>query len=329
MFVDHVKIRIKSGNGGSGCVSFRREKHVAKGGPNGGDGGTGGDILFSATANMATLLDFRYRPTFKAGNAEHGKGSNKHGKNGAHLTVNVPIGTVVKDVETGDLIGDLTENGQELLILKGGRGGKGNARFASSTNRAPREWQQGEFGLERELELELKLIADVGLVGLPNAGKSTLISKISAAKPKIADYPFTTLQPNLGIVRYYDIGSFVVADIPGIVEGAHTGKGLGHEFLRHIERSGVLLVLVEALSEDVLADYHMLFNELDKYDSDLPKRISALLITKSDLLGEEVERKFTVSKVPYFYVSSMTSEGLPALIEFLWRRLQEQKSDES
>ena len=253
MFIDHAKIHVKGGNGGSGCVSFRREKHVPKGGPDGGDGGKGGDVVVQAASQLSTLLDFRYRPNFKAERATHGKGSDKHGKGGKDLIVKVPLGTIIKENE--EIIADLVEEGQSVIVAKGGRGGRGNARFVSSTTQAPRDWEPGEFGEEKILELELKLIADVGLVGLPNAGKSTLISKLSAARPKIADYPFTTLKPNLGIVKYRDTGTFVVADIPGIIEGAHYGKGLGLEFLRHIERTKLLLILVDCTSEDLNQEF--------------------------------------------------------------------------
>jgi len=331
VFIDRAKIRVKAGNGGSGCVSFRREKYVAKGGPDGGDGGNGGNVIFQATSNMTTLLDFRYKPSFKAERAEHGKGSNKHGKGGKDLIIKVPRGTVVKNADTDEVLGDLTENDETLLVAKGGHGGKGNARFVSSTNRAPREWQQGEFGEELTLDLELKMIADVGLVGLPNAGKSTLISKISAAKPKIADYPFTTLQPNLGIVKYRDIGSFVVADIPGIIEDAHLGKGLGHEFLRHIERTSLLLVLVDCTSENIDAERELLLNELRKYDERLPDRVGAFLLTKLDLLYDRAEVMESLSKLdrPFFLVSSVTGESLAELVDFIWDHLQKAKeSDE-
>lgn len=315
---------MKAGNGGSGCVSFRREKYVAKGGPDGGDGGNGGDIILEATSNMMTLLDFRYKPEFKAGRAEHGKGSNKHGKSGDNLRIKVPVGTIVRDAETEAIIADLTKDGQTVVAVKGGRGGRGNARFVSSTNRAPRNWEQGEFGQQRLLELELKLIADVGLVGLPNAGKSTLISKISAARPKIADYPFTTLQPNLGIVKYRDIGSFVVADIPGIIEGAHLGKGLGHEFLRHIERTSLLAILIDSSSENIKHTYHLLLNELKKYDDSLPARVGAVLITKLDTVTDRIDELqiLNLGEVAIFLLSSVTGQGLREFVDFAWQKLQ-------
>jgi len=304
-------------------VSFRREKYVAKGGPDGGDGGDGGDVILQATTDMMSLLDFRYRPNFKAERAEHGMGSDKHGKNGKDLVIKVPVGTIVKDDDTGELLADLVEPNQSAVVAKGGRGGRGNARFVSSTNRAPRHWEQGEFGQERTLDLELKVLADVGLVGLPNSGKSTLISRISAARPKIADYPFTTLTPNLGIVKYHDIGSFAVADIPGIIEGAHLGKGLGHEFLRHIERTALLLFLIDVAAEDISAEYHLLRNELQKYNDELPGRVGAVLLTKCDIgvdLDSRLPRK--LDGIPVFQISSITGQGLDELKEFIWRYLR-------
>ncbi len=324
MFVDHAKIRVSAGNGGSGCVSFRREKYVPKGGPDGGDGGDGGDVILRADANLSTLLDFKYRPSFKAERAEHGKGSNKHGRNGKDCYIRVPRGTLVRDVNTGEFLGDLIEDGQTLIVARGGRGGRGNARFVSATNRAPRDWEPGEFGQERELELELKLIADVGLVGMPNSGKSTLISKISAARPKIADYPFTTLRPNLGIVRYRQFDSFVVADIPGLIEGAHLGKGLGHEFLRHIERTKVLVVLIDCTSEDYVREYELLMRELVKFNAELPARVGIVALTKTDLRPEEDLQVAGLPAESVLKISSVTGEGLPELKDRIWRCLQNQ-----
>jgi len=322
MFVDKVKINVHAGHGGSGCVSFRREKHVAKGGPDGGDGGNGGDIYLVGETNVYTLLDFQYRPKYKSERAEHGKGANKHGKNGKPLYIKVPLGTVVRDAESDEFLGDIVEHGQQLLVAKGGRGGRGNARFVSATNQAPREWEPGEYGEEKTLVLELKLIADVGLVGLPNAGKSTLISRISAARPKIADYPFTTLQPNLGIVKYKDMGAFVVADIPGIIEGAHHGKGLGHEFLRHIERTKVLLVLIDCTFEEIQEQYTILRNELEKYNSELIERIRYILLTKTDLNPELDTAKIQSSfDKPVRPISSVTGKGLEDLKDLIWQQL--------
>jgi len=327
VFVDRAKIQVKGGNGGSGCVSFRRERFVAKGGPDGGDGGKGGDVILVADSNLTTLLDFQYKPHFKAERAQHGKGANKHGKSGKNLTIKVPLGTVVKDVSTGEIIGDLVNNAEELVVAKGGRGGKGNARFVSSRNQAPRDWESGEFGEERTLELELKLIADVGLVGFPNAGKSTLISTISAARPKIADYPFTTLKPHLGIVKYRDYSSFVVADIPGIIEGAHIGKGLGHEFLRHIERTKVLVVLVDCTSKDILQEYLTLINELEKYSDQLAQRPRIAVLTKIDLVpNEDFEGLDNSSEVKFIKISSVSGIGLSELKDEIWTKLSERAS---
>ncbi len=333
MFVDRAKIRVKAGNGGSGCVSFRREKYRPKGGPDGGDGGKGGDVILMGDSNLTTLLDFHYRPSFKAERAQHGQGSNRHGKNGRDCIIRVPLGTVVKDEESGEILGDILRPGQTLVVAKGGRGGRGNARFVSATNQAPRDWEPGEFGEERTLELELKLIADVGLVGLPNAGKSTLISKLSHARPKIADYPFTTLKPNLGIVKYRDVGSFVVADIPGIIEGAHLGKGLGLEFLRHVERTRVLLLLVDCSSDDLVQDFETLKQELATYNPALLQRPRLILLTKIDLCAGKDFSGFEKSvKEPVLRISSVTGEGLAELKDRVWQMLQstvaEQETDE-
>lgn len=325
MFIDHAKIHVEGGNGGSGCVSFRREKHVPKGGPDGGDGGKGGDVVVQAASQLSTLLDFRYRPNFKADRATHGKGSDKHGKGGKDLIVKVPLGTIIK--ENGETIADLVEEGQSVIVAKGGRGGRGNARFVSPTNQAPRDWEPGEFGEEKTLELELKLIADVGLVGLPNAGKSTLISKLSAARPKIADYPFTTLKPNLGIVKYRDTGTFVVADIPGIIEGAHFGKGLGLEFLRHIERTKLLLILVDCTSEDLNQEFSVLLDELKKYNPELLKRPRFALLTKIDLSPDKDFGEFVkAAGMPVLKISSVADVGLSELKDLIWEKLQSMSS---
>lgn len=306
-------------------MSFRREKHLPKGGPDGGDGGDGGDIVVMADSQLATLLDFKYRPRYKAERAGHGKGSNKHGKSSKDLIIKVPLGTVIKD--DGEILADLVREGESVRVAKGGRGGRGNARFASSTNQAPREWEPGERGEEKTLELELKLIADVGLAGLPNAGKSTLIAKLSDAKPKIADYPFTTLKPNLGIVRYRDTGTFVMADIPGIIEGAHNGKGLGLEFLRHIERTKLLLILVDTSSEHIEKDFSVLMNELKKYNPELLKRPQFVLLTKIDLHSDKDFAEFEkVAGIPVLKISSVTGTGLPELKDLLWDELQKIQS---
>ena len=336
IFIDEARIHLKAGDGGNGCVSFRREKYVPKGGPDGGDGGNGGDVIIQANKQMKTLLDFQYRKHYKAESGAHGKGANKHGKRGKDILLQVPCGTVIRDALTGQLIRDLTQADEQIIVVKGGRGGKGNATFATSTNQAPRTAQPGKQGEERDLELELKLIADIGLVGLPNAGKSTLISKISAARPKIADYPFTTLSPILGIVRPRggEFGeNFVVADIPGLIEGAHKGKGLGIQFLRHIERTKVLAFLVECTSEDLRRDYNVLVNELRLFRSTLLKKPRLIVITKLDLADEYLRKTLKTFRmrdgVSVCLISAVTGEGIPQLIEMFWRLLQEQRAAET
>jgi len=283
MFIDYARIEVKAGQGGSGCVSFRREKHVPRGGPDGGDGGRGGDIVLIANRNMHTLLDFRYKKIYHAQRGQHGMGSGKHGKSGKDLSIVLPVGTVIKNADNERQICDLVEDGQQFVVARGGRGGRGNARFATPTNRAPRDWEVGEPGEEITLELELKLLADIGLVGLPNAGKSTLLSVISEARPKIADYPFTTLQPNLGIVSYKDYRNFVVADIPGLIEGAHEGKGLGLQFLRHIERTKALAFLIDITDEDPQQSFHTLYNELAAFSQLIVQKPYIIVWTKADL----------------------------------------------
>lgn len=336
MLIDSVKIQIKSGDGGNGCVSFRREKYVPKGGPNGGDGGNGGDVIFKADNSLATLIDFKYKRIFKAQNGKHGQGGDKTGKTGEDLIIPVPCGSIIKDLATGNILADLTENGDSFIAARGGKGGRGNARFATSTNQAPRNAEPGTKGEEFEIGIELKLIADVGLVGLPNAGKSTLISKISAAKPKIADYPFTTLQPNLGIVRYKDYQSFVVADIPGLIEGAHTGKGLGIRFLKHIERTKVLVFLLDSTlipyKENPKEDYDILVNELGSYDESLLEKPRIICFSKTDALTDEQKKdlnkiKFTKrgskEKIPVLKISAMSGENLKKLLDETWMKLHE------
>lgn len=287
-FVDAVKIQVQSGAGGNGMVAWRREKYEPHGGPAGGDGGKGGSVYLEATEDLSTLLDFKYQSIYKADPGENGRSKNQHGRSGKDLIVNVPCGTVVRDAETGDAIADLTEPGQRVLVAQGGRGGRGNSRFVSSRRQAPHFSEPGEPGIVRELELELKLIADVGLIGMPNAGKSTLISVISAAKPKIADYPFTTLTPNLGVVRNETGDSMVVADIPGLIEGASEGVGLGHEFLRHIERTRLLLHLVDIASGgDPLGDYRTIRQELARYSEKLAGKPELVVLTKIDALTPE------------------------------------------
>lgn len=334
MFLDHAKIYIKSGDGGNGCVSFRREKYVPKGGPNGGDGGRGGDIIFKASSQLSTLVDFRYKSHYKAQRGEHGMGSLKTGKNGKDELILVPCGSIIKNSETGEVLAELLTNNQEVKLLKGGRGGKGNNHFKNSTNQAPRIAQPGEKGIEETILIELKLIADVGLVGFPNAGKSTLISKISSAKPKIADYAFTTLVPNLGIVKYGEYESFVVADIPGIIEGASSGKGLGIQFLRHIERTRLLLFMIDAtnltnakLKKDFLKDYDTLLKELKKYEADLLDKPRIICFTKTDAVTDELKAKLNKMKMKEdkILISSVTGENLKELKDVIWKKLEQLK----
>jgi GTP-binding protein len=332
MFVDSARIFVEAGRGGSGCVSFRREKFVPKGGPDGGDGGNGGDVIFRVDRQLRTLFDFQSHKHFRAGRGQHGMGANKQGRTGKSISVRVPAGTLIKDGETGDLLADLTRDREEIIIARGGRGGRGNARFASSTNQAPREWEPGELGESRWLDLELKLIAEVGLVGLPNAGKSTLLSRISAARPKIADYPFTTLAPNLGVVNYREHQSFVVADIPGLIKGAHEGKGLGTEFLRHIDRTKVLVILIEATSPNPEDDYRTLLDEMKSHQQTLLKKPRIVALSKIDLLVEKENAGdiFLRSlETPACRISSVSGEGLQTLLDMLWKILsaQNEKAD--
>jgi len=327
MFVDQVKISVQAGDGGTGCVSFRREKYVPHGGPNGGDGGRGGDVILKTNTDLHTLLDFRYRRRFKAQRGQHGKGANQTGKDGNDVIIFVPPGTVVRDLDNDEIIADLVKPDQDVMVAKGGKGGRGNARFATSTNQAPRQFEYGEKGENKNLQLELRLLADVGLVGLPNAGKSTLLSKFSAAKPKIADYPFTTLTPNLGIVSFGDYEQFVMADIPGLIEGAHKGKGLGIQFLNHILRTKVLVVLIDCQSNDYEQDFRTLENEMSRFSQELLRKPKILAITKIDLLTDSppmcnfLEFKDT----PICYISSITGEGLPALVKQIVSKLVECK----
>lgn len=324
MFIDSATIHVKAGDGGNGVVSFRREKYVPKGGPDGGDGGDGGSVYIIADSNLATLLDFRYAPHYKAGRGAHGQGSRKSGLSGKDIVIKVPCGTLIKDSESGEVIADLTEHGAKVLVAKGGKGGRGNQHFATPTNRAPRYAEPGQPGEERMLELELKLLADVGLVGFPNAGKSTLISVLSAAKPKIADYPFTTLEPNLGIVHYQDYKSFVMADIPGIIEGASEGKGLGLKFLKHIERTKVLAILLPADSLDLKSDYNILTAELKTFSPALAAKPKVVVISKMDLAPEGFEiPKFRGVKV--VAISSVMQQGLDALKTLLWEKINQVK----
>jgi len=331
-FVDEVTIRVKGGDGGNGCVAFRREAHVPRGGPSGGDGGDGGDVILEADPNLTTLLDLRYQREYRAKRGQHGQGHDRNGRNADHRLVPVPCGTVVLDLGSGDLLADLTGPGQRFIAARGGRGGRGNRRFTSSTNRAPRRADPGEAGEERELRLELKLLADVGLVGLPNVGKSTLISRVSAARPRIADYPFTTLIPNLGLVRLGDERSMVMADIPGLIEGAHLGVGLGHRFLRHVERTRVLVFLVDdrhTLADEPgtpLEDLEVLRKELRAFNPELACRPQVVALNKLDLLEparvqaiqQELEQPGESAALP---ISAATGDGLGALLEAVWAML--------
>jgi len=320
MLVDEVRITVKAGDGGNGCLAFRREKYVPRGGPSGGDGGHGGDITMVATIHRNTLLHFRFNPEYTAQRGRHGEGSNRTGHDGESLTVQVPVGTTVYDEESGEKLYDFTHDGETWLAAKGGRGGRGNARFATATHQAPTEHEAGKPGDFRKLQLKLRLLADVGLVGYPNAGKSTLISRISAARPKIADYPFTTLEPNLGVVELPDMRSFVVADIPGIIEGAHEGRGLGVQFLKHIERTSVLVHLVD-MSEtgrDPVHDFETLMTELASFNEDLAKKPMLVAASKMDV-AQDPERVEAIRKIaeerglPFFKISSATGQGIEAL----------------
>jgi GTPase len=322
MFIDRVIVQAKAGDGGSGIVSFRREKFVPMGGPDGGDGGRGGNVIVRADSNLNTLLDYTYRDSWKAETGDHGSGSNKSGRSGADLVLPVPPGTVVRDSTTNEVLGEVLDDGDEIVVARGGRGGKGNAFFATSTHQAPREYQPGEDGESRSLELELKLIADVGLVGQPNAGKSTLLSVISAARPKIADYPFTTLSPNLGVVQLSGNRTFVVADIPGIIEGAHEGKGLGLQFLRHIERTRILAFLIPIDSMDWQAEYDQLRREIEAYSPELARKPHCVVFTKMDLLGEEEAPPIeTPGAFVVLTVSAAAREGLEPLLASWWTQL--------
>ncbi len=323
MFVDRARINVTAGAGGNGCVSFRREKYVPRGGPDGGDGGDGGDIVLEATSRLNALNHLRYHSTWKGKRGEHGQGSDMHGKRGEEVVIPVPVGTVVKAGGTEEPLADLADEGARYVAAQGGKGGRGNARFATSTNRTPRFAEKGEPGEHAELDLELKLIADVGLVGVPNAGKSTLLAHVSAAKPKIGDYPFTTISPNLGVVELSDYRTFTVADIPGIIEGAAEGKGLGHAFLRHIERTRVLLYLIDPTLHDPAATLRTLEQELKQHDARLLSRPRILAFNKADL--PEVRERYAQRAALFadaHLVSAVTGEGLDALLEALWAALQ-------
>ncbi len=326
MFIDRVVVRVEAGTGGAGATSFRREKFVPLGGPDGGDGGRGGDVIIRADSNLSTLLDFTYRDRWVAGRGEHGMGANKTGASGDDIVLPVPPGTIARDAETGELLGEVLEHGDQLLVAKGGRGGKGNAFFVTATHQAPREWQPGEEGDQRSLELELKLIADVGLVGQPNAGKSTLLSVISAARPKIADYPFTTLQPNLGVVQLSDHRTMVVADLPGIIEGASEGRGLGLQFLRHIERTRVLAFLIPIDALDWQAEYDQLRAEVSAHSAELAAKPHCVVFSKMDLMGEDYVPPIEAPDAfGMFAVSAAARTGLDPLIAAWWSRVAELK----
>ncbi|HEY0970523.1 MAG TPA: GTPase ObgE [Gemmatimonadales bacterium] len=326
MFIDRVVVRVEAGSGGSGATSFRREKYVPMGGPDGGDGGRGGDVIVRADSNLSTLLDYTYRDRWVAGRGEHGMGSNKTGASGEDVVLPVPPGTVARDAETGELLGEVLEHGDQIIVARGGRGGKGNAFFVTATHQAPREWQPGEEGEQRAMELELKLIADVGLVGQPNAGKSTLLSVISAARPKIADYPFTTLSPNLGVVQLSDHRTMVVADLPGIIEGAHEGRGLGLQFLRHIERTRVLAFLIPIDTLDWQAEYDQLRAEVSAYSDALAAKPHCVVFTKMDLLGEEYVPPIEAPDAfGMFAISAAARTGLEPLLASWWSRVLDLK----
>ena len=325
-FVDYVKAFVTSGNGGKGSVHLHREKYITKGGPDGGDGGRGGHIIIRGNSNLWTLVNYRFKKHFKAGHGEHGSKNRSTGADGKDVYMDVPLGTVVKNANTNEILFEITENGEEKIVAEGGMGGRGNWHFKTPTNQTPRYAQPGILGQEHNIILELKVLADVGLVGFPNAGKSTLLSVITSAKPKIADYEFTTLKPNLGIVEYRDFKSFVMADIPGIIEGAAEGKGLGHYFLRHIERNATLLFLIPADSKDITKEYEILLDELRRYNPELIDKHRIIAISKSDMLDDELieEIKIILDKdinVPYLFISSVAQKGIQELKDILWKQL--------
>ncbi len=330
MFVDRAVIRVQAGTGGSGAEAFRREKGVPRGGPSGGDGGKGGDVVLVVDTHLSTLLDLTHRQHYRAERGQHGEGSNRTGRGGDDVVVKVPPGTLVRDADTGELLGELLKSGERLVVAVGGRGGRGNARFATSTRQAPRQWEPGEEGEERTLEMELKLIADVGLVGQPNAGKSTLLAAISGATPKIADYPFTTLTPNLGVVQLSDLRTFVVADIPGIIEGAHEGRGLGLQFLRHIERTRSLAFLIPMDAQDPQEEYDQLRQEIGSYSEELSRTPHCVVLTKTDLLhpGDPLPQVDASEAWGVFPVSAVARKGLHPLLDGLWARIREEVEKE-
>jgi GTPase len=335
-FIDEAKITVKAGDGGRGCVSFRREKYIPKGGPDGGNAGKGGDVVFVADSRLSSLLDFQYKREFEAERGEHGMGSLCSGRNGHDLRIHLPVGTLIKDAETGELLADLVEDGREYICCKGGRGGKGNAHFATSTHQTPRFAQPGEPGEARILKLELKLLADVGIIGFPNAGKSTLISHISAAKPKIADYPFTTLVPHLGVVQYGDFGGYVVADIPGLIEGAHEGKGLGIKFLKHIERTRLFIHVLDLspfTERDPVEDFKTVNKELKAFNQELAKRPQVVALNKVDITEAndalpELLKFFKGLGIKVFPISAATGKGLGELINHVGKEVETIKNAE-
>lgn len=325
-FVDEAKFFVKAGDGGDGCVSFRREKYVPKGGPSGGDGGDGGSVILEASSRLSSLIDFRYRSHFKAERGGNGQSKDMHGRNGHDCVMKVPVGSVIKDSTTGEVLAELMADGETYLAARGGKGGLGNAHFASGSNRTPRFATKGREGEEHWLRIELKLIADIGLVGLPNAGKSTLLSRLSAANPKVASYPFTTLEPQLGVLQFPDHESCIIADIPGLIEGAHVGAGLGHTFLRHIERTRILLQVVDVSADDVPADFQVIERELRAYREELLDRIRIVVLNKTDVSDPgtvwEMAAHFTGKGFPVVCVSGLTGEGIPRLKELLEEKLE-------
>ena len=327
-FIDHTTLSVKAGNGGMGCIAFLREKFRPKGGPCGGDGGHGGNIIFQVNPQLGTLQDITLKHHYRAENGANGSGKNRHGKNGKNIIIKIPPGTIIKDAETEQVLKDLTKANESYVVAKGGNGGFGNARFKSKRQTAPRIANDGQKGEKLNIELELKVLADVGLVGFPNAGKSTFISKVSNARPKIADYPFTTLVPNLGIVKYGDYQSFVMADIPGLIHGASDGKGLGSQFLRHIERTKVLVYLVECIAEEIQENFKTLQKELNKHNPELIERPSLLLLTKSDLILDEPGKIKKISKnIPVIQISSVTGENLNEAVQSIAKLIQSKTYD--
>ncbi|MCJ7458120.1 MAG: GTPase ObgE [candidate division Zixibacteria bacterium] len=329
MFVDYAEIEVWGGKGGNGCISFRREKYLPKGGPNGGDGGKGGDLILKVDPDLSTLLDFHYKRIYKAENGKHGEGKDRTGEGGKDLVVKIPPGTMVKDKESGEVLGDLVSPEDLFIAAKGGRGGKGNAHFKSSTNQAPRFAQPGEKGETRKIILELKLLADVGIVGPPNAGKSTLLARISDARPKIGPYPFTTLRPNLGVVRLKSGKNFILADIPGLIEGAHKGKGLGLDFLRHIQRTKILVFLLDVTVPDIPLEYNRLKQELKLYDLSLLEKPAILALNKIDLLPDKEKKKIKVNlDLPSVKISALTGVGIKELLNIISRELEKGRLQE-